>query len=97
MDARTPTMDSGRDRASGRGGWKRTWWSWMAMVTVVAAQGTSSTFTLHPNGVTVLCPNAGFGETGTVNGVVYTKRTKEQITPANAATTCTSGITDMNS
>jgi surface protein/VCBS repeat-containing protein len=53
-------------------------------------------FTLHTNGVTCLCPNAANLETGDVNGVTYTKRTKEQITPQNAATTCTSGITDMS-
>ena len=53
-------------------------------------------FTLHTNGVTCLCPNAAVGETGDVNGVTYTKRTKPQITPGNAATTCTSGITDMS-
>lgn len=53
-------------------------------------------FTLHTNGVTCLCPNAANLETGDVNGVTYTKRTKLQITPQNAATTCTSGITDMS-
>jgi surface protein/VCBS repeat-containing protein len=53
-------------------------------------------FTLHSNGVTCLCPNAANLETGDVNGVTFTKRTRQQITPQNAATTCTSGITDMN-
>ena len=57
-------------------------------------------FNLLPNGVTVECTNANVGETGTVtvNGatVTYTKRTKAQITQTNAATTCTSGITDMS-
>lgn len=43
-----------------------------------------------------MCPDAVIGETGVVNGITYTKRTKEQITTANAATTCTSGITDMS-
>ena len=56
----------------------------------------SADFYLNPNGVTCMCPNAAFGETGVVNGITYTKRTKEQITEANAATTCTSGITDMS-
>ena len=56
----------------------------------------SANFYLNPNGVTCMCPNAAFGETGVVNGITYTKRTKEQITEANAATTCTSGITNMN-
>jgi hypothetical protein len=30
------------------------------------------------------------------NGIVYTKRPRNQITLNNASTTCTSGITDMN-
>jgi surface protein len=56
----------------------------------------SADFYLNPNGVTCMCPNAAFGDTGVVNGITYTKRTKEQITEANASTTCTSGITNMN-
>ncbi len=56
----------------------------------------SQNFYLAPNGVTCMCPDAAIGETGVVNGIIYTKRTKEQITTANAATTCTSGITDMS-
>ena len=54
-------------------------------------------FFLDENGVTVRCPSAGIGDQGDVNGVVYTKRSREQITIANAVTTCTSGITDMGS
>lgn len=54
-------------------------------------------FYLAPNGVTCMCPSAAVGDTGVVNGVTYTKRTREQITDVNASTTCTSGITDMNS
>lgn len=53
-------------------------------------------FTLAPNSVTILCANAALGETGVVNGVTYTKRAREEITVENAATTCTSGITDMS-
>ena len=53
-------------------------------------------FELAPNGVTVLCDDAEVGDTGEVNGTVYTKRTRDQINTANAATTCTSGITDMS-
>ena len=56
---------------------------------------TNPNFYLHENGVTCMCPNAAVGETGTINGVVYTKRTRNQITRVNASTTCTSGITDM--
>lgn len=53
-------------------------------------------FELAENGVTVLCNNAEVGDTGEVNSTVYTKRTRDQITRDNAATTCTSGITDMS-
>ncbi|MGM0546125.1 MAG: BspA family leucine-rich repeat surface protein [Bacteroidota bacterium] len=53
-------------------------------------------FYRHDNGVTVLCPDAESGESGTVDGTDYTKRTADQITTDNAATTCTSGITDMS-
>ena len=35
-------------------------------------------------------------ETGIIDGVEYTKRTREQITVENAATTCTSGIEQMS-
>ena len=57
-------------------------------------------FYLHSNGVTCMCPDAQVGDEGTIeiNGVSvnFIKRTKEQITESNAATTCTSGITDMS-
>jgi len=53
-------------------------------------------FYLNTNGITCMCPDAAVGDTGVVNGINYTKRTKEQITDANASTTCTSGITDMS-
>ena len=53
-------------------------------------------FFLDGNGVTVRCPDAEVGDTGVVNGITYTKRTRDQITPQNASTTCTSGITDMS-
>lgn len=54
-------------------------------------------FTLHANGVTVLCPNAAVGETGVVNGITYTKRSRNQINWSNAGTSCTSSITSMAS
>lgn len=53
-------------------------------------------FYLASNGVTVKCPNAAFGDTGTVNSITYTKRTKAEINTTNAETTCTSGVTDMS-
>ena len=54
-------------------------------------------FYLGDNGITIKCENAAIGVSAKVNGVIYTKRTSDEITPANAATTCTSGITDMSS
>ncbi len=53
-------------------------------------------FYLAANGVTVICDTVDVASFGVINGQTYTKRTREQITAANAATTCTSGITDMN-
>jgi len=54
-------------------------------------------FYLASNGVTVRCPTATLGDTGVVNEITYTKRAVGDITAGNAATTCTSGITDMSS
>ena len=55
-------------------------------------------FSQHSNGVTVLCPYAAAGESGTVGGTSYTKRTAAQIEADTslAATSCTSGIDDMS-
>lgn len=57
-------------------------------------------FQLHENGVTVLCPHAPNGASGTINasgeGPRYTRRSRDQITPANAALTCTTGIQSMS-
>src|SRR6056297_1985760 len=53
-------------------------------------------FSLASNGVTVICGPAQVGDSGSVNGVTYTKRSVDQITSANAPTTCTSGITNMS-
>lgn len=59
------------------------------------------TFYLAPNGVTVTCRLANNGDTGVVNGITYTKRSRADILPligTNAsllATTCTSGMTSM--
>lgn len=52
-------------------------------------------FFMADNATTVLCPDAQVGDFGTLNGMAYTKRGATEITPDNAATTCTSGITDM--
>jgi prepilin-type N-terminal cleavage/methylation domain-containing protein len=57
-------------------------------------------FGVNANGVTVECGGAGDGTSGTFtvdgNSVTFVKRTKAQITTSNAATSCTSGITNMS-
>ena len=63
-------------------------------------------FYLHPNGITVMCPNVPVGSTGIVhgmfNGVPYTKEDRAgiesiiQSNPSLLETTCTSGVTDMS-
>ena len=67
----------------------------LAGATTVQAQDNPDFF-LAENGVTVMCPDAEVGDSGEVEGTVYTKRTQDQITTGNAATTCTSGIRNMS-
>lgn len=63
---------------------------------------TGPLFYLAPNGITIMCPDAQIGDTGTVNGVTYTKRSENDIrnlvlsNPSALTTTCTSGVTDMS-
>ena len=57
----------------------------------------SNEMTIHENGITILCNDAPLGAQYEINGVIYTRRTEEQITTENASTTCTSGITDFSS
>ena len=70
--------------------------------TTITANYEELLFYLHPNGVTILCPNALVGSTGTVNGVQYTKVDRSSLIDKrnageNLALVCTSGITDLNS
>ena len=51
---------------------------------------------LSSNGRTIICSSAEFNESGEVNGVIYTKRNKQDITVKNASTTCTSGLFDLS-
>lgn len=60
-------------------------------------------FYLHPNGVTVLCPDAAYGASGDVGGVTYTKRDglglRELIRAGDHAAlrfACTSSVWDMS-
>ena len=67
--------------------------------------GGGSDFFVGPNGVTVMCPEAEIGSTGTIDGEEYTKRTREQLgelveadrNDVEIRLTCTSAITDMSS
>ena len=54
---------------------------------------------LANNGITIVCSNLNFGATFTIGiaTTAYTKRSKDQINATNAATSCTSDITDMGS
>tara|TARA_B100001057_G_scaffold434679_1_gene464488 strand:- start:84 stop:1715 length:1632 start_codon:yes stop_codon:yes gene_type:complete len=70
--------------------------------TTITANYEELMFYLHPNGVTILCPNAIVGATGTINGVQYTKVDRNSLIAKrnageNLALVCTSGITDLNS
>ena len=78
------------------------------MISIVTTGQNNPDFTLASNGVTCLCPNANFGDTGTltINGQqkTFTKRTRAQLDALIANNvddlqiplTCTSGITDMS-
>jgi len=67
------------------------------IILIIVSETLAQDFYLAPNGVTCMCPNATVGSSGDPgNGIVYTKRTAPEITPQNAASTCTSGITDMS-
>lgn len=59
---------------------------------------TDGNFNLYSNGI-VKCTAATDGDTGTLGGLQYTRRTKAEIQADNslASTSCTSGITDMAS
>jgi len=96
--AAEPSVEA--DRPTGR---SNRFWAYVSLaglciaaVTVFESQAGQPGFELAPNGTTVLCDEADVGDTGEINGTVYTKRTAGQILYDNAATTCTSGITDMS-
>jgi uncharacterized repeat protein (TIGR02543 family) len=71
-----------------------------ATITVDQAKEVTAVFEelfyLADNGITIMCPMAEAGDTGIVDGVEFTKRSRDMITTGNASTTCTSGITDMS-
>jgi surface protein len=59
-------------------------------------------FYLASNGVTIRCPNAAIGQSGTVGTTTYTKRDRKSLRTlisdqnwSDVVSTCTTGITDM--
>ncbi|MFW6017088.1 MAG: BspA family leucine-rich repeat surface protein, partial [bacterium] len=66
------------------------------MIIPISVYSADEDFYLDDNGVTILCPDASNGESGTVDGITYTKRDETQINTSNANKSCTSGITDMS-
>ncbi|MCH8558434.1 MAG: BspA family leucine-rich repeat surface protein [Balneolia bacterium] len=73
------------------------------LIFTVAAKSNAATnpdFFLHDNGITIMCPDAEVGDTGEVNGIIYTKRDRSQLDQIIGdgnydalETSCTSGIT----
>lgn len=60
-----------------------------------ATKSSNPDFYFADNDITLKCPAAKVGDVTVIQGVTYTKRAKEEITPENASTTCTSGITSF--
>ena len=70
--------------------------------TTITANYEELLFYLHPNGVTILCPNASVGAVGSVNGDTYTKVDRDALFAKrnlgeDLSFVCTSGITDLSS
>jgi surface protein len=65
------------------------------------AQTEDNGFYLHDNGVTIVCNDASVGDSGTINGVTYTKidsKNSLQVFggPVPADQACTSGVTNLS-
>ncbi len=75
----------------------KTYISFIAVTVILSFTTTinAQNFYIHENGVTIVCDDAEIGDTWDYFGVIYTKRTVDQITPDNASSTCTSGINYM--
>ena len=69
----------------------------------MSSHGLAPPFYKAANDVTILCPCAAVGGTGSVDGSEYTKRDRGQLlalvqgNQADLVTSCTSGVTDMSS
>ena len=66
---------------------------------VTAEGGDASANNFYKDGITIKCPNAKVGDQGTVDGVKYTKRGRDELLSYDYKSTdsCTSGMTDMSS
>ena len=62
---------------------------------VVSLTVSDSTYLVN-GGATIDCSSLSVGTAFTIGTTTYTKRSKDQITKSNAATSCTSDITDMS-
>ena len=49
------------------------------MFLVSQSRSDGDGFYLAPNGKTIICDNASIGDTGAIDNITYTKRTKEQL------------------
>ena len=61
-----------------------------------AFEAHTATIGLAVNGKTIICEDATNGIEFNIGGTTYTKRSRDQISADNAATSCTSGIIDMS-
>ena len=66
---------------------------------VTAEGGDAGANNFYKDGITIKCPNAKVGDQGTVDGVKYTKRGRDELlkTDDKSTDSCTSGVTDMSS
>ena len=66
---------------------------------VTAEGGDAGANNFYKDGITIKCPNAKVGDQGTVDGVEYTKRGRDELlkTDDKSTDSCTSGVTDMSS
>ena len=67
---------------------------------VTAEGGDAGANNFYKDGITIKCPNAKFGDRGTVDGVEYIKRTRWDIRNSlrnyENTRSCTTGVTDMS-
>ena len=71
------------------------WTLYTSLFFLSAYQSYSQNFYLAKDGITCMCPDAVIGDSGDPgNGIIYTKRSRAEITETNIASTCFSEISD---